>query len=73
VTVGSPSYSPVATAPGGTVAITLDGSSSGCSLSGGTVSFTGAGTCVIDFNQAGDADYLAAPPVQQSIMVGLGP
>jgi hypothetical protein len=35
----------------------------------GIVSFTSAGSCVIDANQAGDANYSAAPQVQQTITV----
>jgi hypothetical protein len=72
VTIGSPTYTPAATASSGlAVAITLDSSSTGCTLSGGVVSFTATGTCVIDFNQAGNGTYAAAPPKQQSIAVGL--
>lgn len=68
--VGGPTYTPTATATSGLpVAITLDGASTGCSLSGGVVSFTGAGTCVIDANQAGDANWNAAAQQQQSIVV----
>jgi hypothetical protein len=51
------------------VTITLDPASSGCTLASGTVSFTAVGTCVIDARQVGDADFQAAPPVQQSISV----
>jgi uncharacterized protein YejL (UPF0352 family) len=40
-----------------------------CKISGTTVSFTGAGSCVIDANQSGDATHLAAPQVQQTIAV----
>jgi hypothetical protein len=40
-----------------------------CSASSGIVSFTGVGTCVIDANQAGDADYDAAGQQQQSFTV----
>ena len=36
------------------------------------MSFIGVGTCVIDANQAGDANYNAAPQVQQSFAVGKG-
>ena len=73
VVVGGPSYTPTATASSGlTVAITLDSTSTGCSLSGGVVSFSHVGTCVIDFNQAGNATYNAAPQVQQSITIGKG-
>jgi hypothetical protein len=71
--VGGPTYTPSATASSGLpVAITLDSSSTGCALSsGGVVSFTGAGACVIDFNQAGNAAYAPAPLVQQSIPVAM--
>jgi hypothetical protein len=34
------------------------------------VSFTGAGKCVIDANQAGNTDYSDAPQVQQSFTIG---
>lgn len=61
------SYVPAATANSGlTVAITLDAASTGCTLSGGTVSFAGAGTCKVDFNQSGNSDYTAAGQMQQS-------
>ena len=33
------------------------------------MSFTGAGTCVIDANQAGKGNYSAAPQVQQSLSI----
>lgn len=36
------------------------------------VTFTGAGTCVIDANQAGDATYSDAPQAQQSFAVAMG-
>jgi hypothetical protein len=69
-TVGGASYTPTATASSGLgVAITLDSTSTGCSLSGGVVSFTAAGTCLIDFNQAGNGTYNPAPPKQQSITI----
>ena len=70
VTVGGPTYTPTASATSGLpVAITLDSSSSGCSLVGGVVSFTAVGTCLIDANQPGNATYPAAPQVQQAITV----
>jgi len=53
------------------VAFTIDAAASSvCSILGSTVSFTAAGTCVIDANQAGDANYNAAPQAQQSFTVG---
>lgn len=68
--VGGPTYTPTATATSGLpVAITLDAASSGCSLASGVVSFTGAGTCVIDANQAGDNHWNPAAQQQQSIPV----
>ena len=38
-------------------------------MSGATVSYTAAGQCVIDANQAGTSTYAAAPQVQQTITV----
>ncbi len=64
------SYTPNATATSGdTVAVTLDGSSSGCSIGAGKVTFTGAGTCVINFNDPGNATFAAAAEVRQEIKV----
>jgi hypothetical protein len=40
-----------------------------CIVAGATVNFTGAGTCVVDANEAGNADYYAAPVVQRTIKV----
>jgi hypothetical protein len=68
----APTYTPTASASSGlTAVITVDASASSiCSISGGTVSFIGAGTCVLDANQAGDETYNPAPQVQQSFDVG---
>ena len=73
--VGGPTYTPTATASSGlTVAITIDATSSSvCSITAGAVSYLASGTCTIDFNQAGNANYNAAPEVQQAIPVGLTP
>ena len=72
------SYTPTATGggSGNPVVFSIDSSSAGvCSInnSGTTVSFTGVGTCVIDANQAGNADYDAAAQQQQSFTVGKAP
>jgi len=40
---------------------------------GSTVSFLAAGSCVIDANQAGNANYTVAPTVTQTITVNQGP
>ncbi len=68
---GSASLSPTASS-GLTVTLSVDGTTTNdaCSISGDTVSYLHAGSCVIDANQAGDADYLAATQVQQTITVG---
>jgi hypothetical protein len=42
-----------------------------CSVSGATVTFNQAGTCVLNANEAGNASYQAAPQVQQTIRVKL--
>jgi type II secretory pathway pseudopilin PulG len=73
VLVGGPTYTPTASATSGLgVTFTLDGTSTGCSLSAGVVSFTAVGTCVVDANQAGTVNWNAAPQVQQSITVNKG-
>ena len=73
--VGGPTYTPTATASSGlAVAITIDASSSWvCSITAGVVSYQAAGTCTVDFNQAGNANYNAAPQVQQTIAVAGAP
>jgi hypothetical protein len=40
-----------------------------CSISSSTVTFTGAGSCVIDADQVGDTNYAAAPEVTQTFNV----
>ena len=63
-------YTVTATASSGlTVAFTIDGTSTGCTIAGSVVTFTAVGTCVIDANQAGNAVFTPAPQVQQSIPV----
>jgi hypothetical protein len=71
--VGGPTYTPTATATSGLpVTFTIDGTASSvCSLSAGEVSFDAVGTCVINANQAGNGNYLAAPQVQQSFAVSV--
>ena len=54
---------------GDSVVFTIDGSSTGKgSISGDVLTITGAGNFVIDANQGGDANYNAAPQVQQTIV-----
>ena len=70
-TVGS-SYRPAGTSDSGLdVGYSVDPAttSSACSLSGATVSLDHAGTCVVDFDQAGDGTFSAAPTVRQTFTV----
>ncbi|MGO9582937.1 MAG: hypothetical protein ACLP36_09030 [Acidimicrobiales bacterium] len=39
---------------------------------GSTVNFTAVGPCVLDANESGSSNYLAAPTVTETIAVGLG-
>jgi len=70
-TVGGTPYTITAASSGLlTVSYSLDAASTGCGLSGSTVTFTGLGTCVINANQAGDSNWNAAAQIQQSFAVG---
>jgi hypothetical protein len=70
-TVGGSAYAVTATATSGLgVVFSLDGASTGCALSGNSVTFTSTGTCQINANQPGDTNWNAAPQVQQSFTVG---
>jgi hypothetical protein len=68
---GSATLSATGGGSGNPVAFSVDSSSGtgGCNTSGTTVSYTAAGSCVIDANQAGTAQYQPAPQVQQTITV----
>ena len=69
-TVGGVSYTVAATGGASGNPVTFSSAApTVCAISGATVSFTGAGTCTIDANQAGNADYLSAPQVTQSFTV----
>ena len=73
-TVGVPLTLSATAGSGLTVAFSVDPSSGAgvCTLSGSTVTYAAAGTCVIDANQAGNATYAAASQVQQTIKVQAG-
>ncbi len=71
-TIGGSPYAVSATGgpSGNAVTLTIDSSATSvCSISGSTVSFTAAGTCVIDANQAAGTNYNAATQAQQSFTV----
>ena len=68
---GSAVLAPTASS-GLAVVLSVDAASTtngACSVSGDKVSFKAAGSCVIDANQAGDADYAAATQVKRVITV----
>ncbi len=50
-------------------AVTFSVLSGPCNVSGSSLSYTGAGTCVIAADQAGNANYSAAPQVTASVVV----
>ena len=68
---GSATLSATGGGSGNPVTFSVDPSSGAgvCTVSGDTVSYTGAGSCVIDANQAGTIDYTAAPQVTQTMTV----
>jgi uncharacterized repeat protein (TIGR01451 family) len=70
-TVGGASYNVIATATSNlAVKLVVDSASSGvCTIAGSTVSFVGAGSCTIDANQGGNAQYAPAPQAQQLVLV----
>jgi len=59
----------VATATSGLLVSFSTTSTSVCTVSGSTATIVGAGLCTITANQAGDANYNAAPPVAQSFTI----
>jgi PKD repeat protein len=72
-TVGGSTYTVSATAPSGLPVSFSSGTPSVCAVAGSTVSFLAEGTCIVDADQAGDAEFVAAPEVQQSFAVGVTP
>jgi hypothetical protein len=72
---GSESLSATGGGSGNPVVFSIDPATSpsdACTVSGtngATVNFAHAGSCVIDANQAGDADYTAAPQTAQTVAV----
>jgi hypothetical protein len=77
-TLPSTPFTMTATGGGSTQPVTFSvtPASAGICTSGGTngatITFVGAGTCTVNVNQAGDANYNAAPQVQDTIAVSRG-
>jgi hypothetical protein len=64
------SYSPGASATSGDAVVrSLASTSTGCSLASDKVTFTGAGTCLVDFNDAGNGAFATAAQVRQTVKV----
>lgn len=70
-------YEPIATGgdSGNPVTFSIDPASTAdaCTITGSTVSFTGPGQCVINADQLGDADHMAAAQEQQNVTVSPAP
>ena len=68
---GSAALSATGGGSGNPVVFSVDASSGPqvCTVSGTTVTYTAAGSCVIDANQAGNGKYADAPQVQRMITV----
>ncbi len=68
-------YHVLATASSGLpVSLTIDAASTGvCTITGSTVTFIGAGSCVIAANQGGDGTFAAAPQITQVVLVAAAP
>ncbi len=82
-TIGTISFSPgtlvvgatttaIAPATSGLVVSFSTSTPATCTVSGSSVTGVGAGRCTIAANQAGNANYFAAPPQVQNITVGPG-
>jgi hypothetical protein len=72
-TVGSSAYIPTATSLSPVARVyTLHAGSTGCTISGSTISFIAVGTCLVDADQAADSNWNAAAQVHQSITVNKG-
>jgi hypothetical protein len=73
---GSNAETAIGGASGNPVIVSADAASTpgACTVSSGVlVSFTGVGTCIVDFDQAGNGIYFAAPRVQLALNVTLPP
>ncbi len=71
--MGGHSYTVTATGGGSGNPVTFSSGTPGvCTVTGSTVTFHHAGTCTVDADQTGDADYQAAPTAGQSFTIGRG-
>jgi YVTN family beta-propeller protein len=72
--VAGTTYTATATGGASSSPVTFSTTSSACTVtSAGTVTFTHVGECLVSAHQAGDYSYAAAPTVDQTLTVGVGP
>jgi hypothetical protein len=67
--VGGATYAVSALASSGLPVSYSSATPSACSLEGSTVNFIAPGVCTIEAAQAGNGEYVAAPPVRQTVIV----
>jgi len=68
-TYGDPPFAVSATASSGLPVSFTVGATDNCSISGTTVTITGAGTCTVTAHQPGNTSYSPAPDVSQSFAI----
>jgi len=68
---GGPTYTPTASATSRDIVAITSATTGVCTISSGIVSFVGTGTCTLDFNDVGNANYVAATQQTQSFAVKL--
>ena len=66
-----PAFAVTATGGASGNPVTLSTTSPACSVTGTTVTLVAAGTCALQADQAGNANFLAAAPVTQSFAISL--
>jgi predicted Zn-dependent protease len=69
-TYSGATYQPTSSATSGDQVVITSGSTSVCTIGGGVVNFVGVGACTLDFNDAGNLNYLAATQQVQTFVVG---
>jgi hypothetical protein len=76
-TYGDPSFSVASYATGGAsgnpVTFTVSGKCTNSDPNGATITITGAGSCTVTANQAGNSTYAAAAPVSQTFSIQKAP
>ncbi len=71
-TVGATPYTATATSTSGLTVTITSATAAICAVNGKTITFLGAGICTLNANQPGNANYGAAPQVQQLFRIDPG-